>query len=348
MRRGARSDGPAALRPPSEALTGNPAWAEQEPVEPVTADAGRTTIEQADVQRGADVPRHLHEGVATNDPGIGLPVDGEVENLHVSRRVHGADPVQGGEGARDPHVFRSPAGRRQQFQESREVGDLDTRILAEQQEVARRNRRCPESLEDAGVGDPGVPALRKCQQFHDLPAPGSCVTAHHCPRCDMNLPDPVSGWGQDWRWKRQDSIKAGPVPVPKKPLTVQRSRSSVSTSMPGDMCWDSLVTFSDRSSHARWPQPVTLFLILRICLVECRRGILDRTTLQQVLPKLHHVLGRRPCPIVLDIAGKLPYLIIPFHLLHQPCLEGHVGSSFPPVAQPASGFVVNDRLYHFH
>lgn len=171
MRRGARRDRPAAFRPPSEALTGNPARAEHEPVEPVPADAGRAAIEQADVQRGADVPRHLDEAVATDNPGTGSPVDGEVVNLHVPRREQGTDPFEGWAVTRDPHTLRFPADRREKLAKCGDVGDLGARILAEQHEVARRYRRCPESLDDAGIGNPFVPVFRKLHHDHGLSAP---------------------------------------------------------------------------------------------------------------------------------------------------------------------------------
>jgi hypothetical protein len=223
MRRGTRRDRPAAFRPPSEALTGNPARAEHEPAEPVPADAGRAAIEQADVQRGADVPRHLDEAVATDNPGTGSPVDGEVVNLHVPRREQGTDPFEGWAVTRDPQAFGLPTSRREKTEESDEVGDLGTGILAEQQEVARRDRRCPQSLEDAGIGDPCASVFRKSHHYHDLSAPGSRAITHGCPNSDMNLPDSVSGWGQGFSENRKDCIKTGAgitgQPAPGKPVT---------------------------------------------------------------------------------------------------------------------------------
>ena len=171
MHRGARSDGPAALRPPSEALTGNPARTEHEPVEPIPADAGRTTIEQADVQRGADVPRYLDEAFPDDLPDTGCHGCRTERELPVPSRPHGTDPFEGGKRARDLQTFRVSSGRREQLYQCRDVCDLGARILAEQQEVARRDRRCPEPLDDAGIGNPSVPVFRKLHHDHGLSAP---------------------------------------------------------------------------------------------------------------------------------------------------------------------------------
>ena len=79
----------------------------------------------------------------------------------------------------------------------------------------------------------------------------------------------------------------------------------------------------DRSPAVRCPLPRILFLVLRICSVECQQGALDSTPLHHVLPQLHRVLGAWPCAILEDIPGEIPHWINPPHLQHQPCLEGH-------------------------
>jgi hypothetical protein len=137
VRRGTGRDGPAALRPPFEALTGNPARAEHEPVETIAANAGRAAVEQADVQRGADIPRHLDKAAPGDFSETESPGCGAEEHFRASRCADGADPVRGGAWARHPQLSQIPAGHREQPDEGNEVADLGYGIVAEQQEVDR-------------------------------------------------------------------------------------------------------------------------------------------------------------------------------------------------------------------
>ena len=77
------------------------------------------------------------------------------------------------------------------------------------------------------------------------------------------------------------------------------------------------------SPDVRWPQSVTLFLVLRICLVECQHGLSGCTPLPHVLPQLHHVLGWWPCPILKYVSGEGSHRVFPLLLQHQPCFESH-------------------------
>jgi len=108
------------------------------------------------VQRGAEVPRHLDERIASDLAHIGSPGFGVVIDVPASHRPDGADPVAGRAGTGDQQTFRVAAGGREPIDVGDEGRDLQRRIRDEHQDVAHRHRRCTEPLVLARVGDPCV------------------------------------------------------------------------------------------------------------------------------------------------------------------------------------------------